>query len=59
MMSEKEIKEKISSLDKCKLVVNDGKFVVECPESVIVEATKTITEDGILIRQIKVEKIEG
>jgi len=58
-MSEKEIKKVVSGLEKCKLVVNDGKFVVECPKDVVVEATRTMTEDGVLIREIKVEVEKG
>ena len=63
-MSEKKISETlkdieflkvVKGLDACKLSVSDGKFVIECPEAVIVEATKAITKDGILIKQVKLK----
>jgi len=54
-MSKEEIKKAVSGIEKCKLVINNGKFIVECPKNQIVEATRTVSEDGILIREIRVK----
>lgn len=51
----------VSEIRKCHLVISDSNTVIiECPtKEAVVEITKTVAKDGVLIREVKVQVEKG